>query len=123
MTRRAFFRGLLYALRERREGFLAEGPAFQAAFRSTLEEAVNVPAFVEVAEPLLENFDPVFGVFPDATSMLLEGLEALILAFEGAHCCTVRFTLSELDAREELALLPHTEGFRTLARVFSQNLA
>ncbi|MBX3192899.1 MAG: hypothetical protein KF819_38295, partial [Labilithrix sp.] len=78
-----FYRGFLYALRERVEDdaprFEAEGERFHEAFRAALKYAADeLPAVP--ASRMLENFDPVFGVSPEATEMLLEGERDFILS-------------------------------------------
>lgn len=110
-----FYRGLLFALRERRDDFIAEGVTFHSAFRSMLETAALEPSFAAAAKRMLENFDPVFGVFPEAAEMLLEGERDFIVALENPRLRIAKFKLNRDEAREELNDLPAADEFRKLA--------
>ena len=123
MDTSVFFRGVLFALRERRETFVAEGVTFHAAFRAMLETALDEPSFAAAAARMLENFDPVFGVFPEATEMLLEGERDFIVALENPRLRVAQFKLDESEAREELNELPAAEGFRKLAAHLNERLS
>jgi len=116
-----FYRGVLCALRLRRKKFVADGEAFHAAFRAMLEYAeVNAPAFP--ARRMLENFDPVFGVSPEATEMVLEGERDFILSLHNPQLRLAEFKLSEARAEEELDELPMPEVFRMLAERLHEQL-
>lgn len=122
MDTSVFFRGILFALREHRSGFVAERAKFHAAFRAMLERAKHDPSFAAVAKRMLENFDPVFGVFPEATEMLLEGERDFIVALENPRLLMAQFKLDEQEARQELGELPAAEGFRKLAAHLDEQL-
>ncbi|MBX3214344.1 MAG: hypothetical protein KF850_20080 [Labilithrix sp.] len=123
METTVFFRGLLFALRAERGRFLAEGQRFHAAFRSMLELARTEPSMALTAARMLENFDPVFGVCPEATEMLLEGERDLIVSLENPSLRYATFKLSEDDARTELDQLPSADTFRKLAHRLNEALA
>ncbi|HKY34559.1 MAG TPA: hypothetical protein VJN18_01360 [Polyangiaceae bacterium] len=123
MDTSVFYRGVLFALRERhRTTFIAEGTKFHAAFRAMLETAVHEPPFAAAAERMLENFDPVFGVFPEATEMLLEGERDFIVALENPRLRIAQFKLDEEEARNELNELPSADEFRKLAAHLDERL-
>ena len=122
MDTSVFFRGVLFALRERRDNFVAEGVTFHTAFRAMLETALREPSFAAAAERMLENFDPVFGVFPEATEMLLEGERDFIVALENPRLRVAQFKLNETEAREELNELPAANAFRKLAAHLDERL-
>ena len=110
-----FYRGLLFALRELRGQFIAEGAQFHTAFRGMLEAASRERPFASAAQRMLENFDPVFGVSPEATEMLLEGERDFIVTLENPRLRIARFKLGEDEAKHELDELPSAELFRKLA--------
>ena len=120
-----FYRGFLYALRERvAEGeprFDAEGDRFHEAFRAALEYAArelpNVPAL-----EILDNFDPVFGVSPEATEMLLEGERDFILSLLNPRLRVAQFKITRETAKRELDQLPEHDAFRQLAARFHERL-
>ncbi|MDB4946673.1 MAG: hypothetical protein JWP97_6207 [Labilithrix sp.] len=120
-----FYRGFLYALRERvTDGaprFEAEGERFHEAFRSALEYAQSELPEVPAAE-ILENFDPVFGVSPEATEMLLEGERDFILSMLNPRLRVAQFKISRQSAKHELDQLPAREAFRELAARFHAQL-
>jgi hypothetical protein len=117
-----FYRGILFALRERRDGFIAEGTKFHSAFRAMLESAIQEPAFTSAAERMLENFDPVFGVFPEASEMLVEGERDFIVALENPRLRVATFKLDKDEARSELDELPSAQVFRKLAAHLDERL-
>jgi hypothetical protein len=126
MTLPLLYRGLLYALREkldeREARFDADGDQFHAAFRSMLEFAqANVP--VVPARELLDNFDPVFGVSPEATEMLLEGERDFIVSLLNPRLRVAQFKISKDVATKELNSLPSADVFRKLATRFHEQLA
>jgi hypothetical protein len=114
MNLNLFYRGLLYALREQREGFVADGEAFHRAFREMLEVARDNAAPIP-AQELLEEFDPIFGVSPHATEMVFDGERDFILSLMNPRLVTATFKISEEDAREALNRLDAAETFRALA--------
>ncbi len=107
-----FYRGILYALRERRHRFVAYGARFHNAFREMLKIAQSE---FPIAKDMLENFDPVFGVSPEASEMLLVGERDLILSLMSPTLQTAAFILSRVDATKELDDLPSAAVFRRLA--------
>jgi hypothetical protein len=109
-----FYRGLLYALAERRSSFVADGDAFHAAFKHMLE-AAQAKGLPVPAEDLLDQFDPVFGLSPHAAEMLFEGERDFILSLMNPRLVTASFKISKEDAREALARLNAAETFRVLA--------
>ena len=120
MNHTTFFRGLLYALRERTDNFIADGDSFHAAFRAVLREAAK-KRFGPATE-MLENYDPVFGVYPEANEMLLEGERDFILSMMNPQLRRAQFKISRGVAREELDGLPEKETFRELATRFHETL-
>jgi hypothetical protein len=114
MSMPLFYRGLLYALREKRQDFLADGDRFHEAFRHMLEEA-KVKKLPVPADELLEEFDPVFGVSPHATEMLFEGERDFIISLMNPRLVTASYKISEDEAREALDKLDAAATFRTLA--------
>jgi hypothetical protein len=115
-----FYRGFLYALRERvadsESRFDAESERFHDAFRTALEFAVREMLDV----PALDNFDPVFGVSPEATEMLLEGERDFILSFP--RLGVAQFKISRETAKRELDQLPQHGAFRRLGERFYEHL-
>ncbi|MGA7120428.1 MAG: hypothetical protein WBY94_10040 [Polyangiaceae bacterium] len=123
MNESVFYRGVLIALSERRERpFVAEGNSFHAAFRSMLEFAKTEPSTASAAVRMLENFDPVFGVSPEATEMLLEGERDFIVALDNPRLKVAQLKLTPVQAREELEGLPSPEVFRKLAEHLNEQL-
>jgi hypothetical protein len=126
MNMPTFYRGFLYALREafgpgQAARFAAEGDRFHDAFRSALEYAVST--FPEVpAGEVLENFDPVFGVSPEATEMLLEGERDFILSLLNPRLQVAQFKISREVATNELDRIPEKDAFRALALRFHDKL-
>jgi hypothetical protein len=116
-----FYRGLLYALREKlpeqEARFEADGDAFHSAFRRMLEYAKNNAPEVPANE-ILENFDPVFGVSPEATEMLLEGERDFIVSLLNPSLQVAQFKITKAVAKTELDRLPAADMFRKLADCF-----
>jgi hypothetical protein len=125
MNLSTFYRGFLYALRERvadsEPRFDAEGDRFHDAFREALEFAAQELPEVPAAE-ILEDFDPVFGVSPQATEMLLEGERDFILSLLNPRLRVAQFKISREAARHELDRLPAHATFRRLAARFHESL-
>lgn len=109
-----FYRGLLYALAERRRTFVADGDAFHAAFKRMLETA-SAKRLPIPADDLLEQFDPVFGLSPHAAEMLFEGERDFILSLMNPRLVTASFKITAADAQEALGRLNAAEVFRALA--------
>ena len=124
MNLSTFYRGFLYALREALQDdprFEAEGDRFHEAFREALEYAEASLPTVPAAQ-ILKNFDPVFGVSPEATEMLLEGERDFILSLLNPRLRIAQFKISAATATEELERLPDREVFRELANRFHEQL-
>lgn len=120
-----FYRGFLYALRERvgdNPRFEAEGDRFHEAFRAALELAAAEHLAGVPAQEILDNFDPVFGVSPEATEMLLEGERDFILSLLNPRLQVAQFKISSDVAKRELERLPEPDTFRLLARRFHEEL-
>jgi hypothetical protein len=120
-----FYRGFLYALREyvtdEAPRFEAEGDRFHEAFRDALQYAAQ--SLPEVpAQTILENFDPVFGVSPEATEMLLEGERDFILSLLNPRLRVAQFKISRATATNELDRLPAHEALRKVAEKFHERL-
>ena len=120
MTRALFNRGLLLALRELRHSFITDGPAYHEAFRRMLEAAVERKA--SWPEDMLRDFDPVFGVFPQASEMILEGLRDCLLNLLSPQLVRAQFRLTRSDATRMLDKLDDAAVFRALAYDFDQFL-
>lgn len=122
MNQTTFFRGLLYALRDQSdEAFTAEGDRFHRAFRTVLEEAAS--RNFGPARQMLANYDPVFGIYPDATEMLLEAQRDFIVTMMNPHLRKAQFKITKGRARAELKNLPNPTLFRKLARTFHAGLS
>jgi hypothetical protein len=125
MNLATFYRGFLYALREQvpdgAPRFDAEGERFHEAFRRALEFAqAELPTLPAAA--ILDNFDPVFGVSPEATEMLLEGERDFIVSLLNPRLRVAQFKISLDTAKRELDQLPNHEALRALAARFHQQL-
>ncbi|MCL4750485.1 MAG: hypothetical protein KJ015_10005 [Myxococcales bacterium] len=121
-----FYRGFLYALREQLRDeeprFEAEGDRFHQAFLAAVEDLR--PAFpIEPVEQILENFDPVFGVSPEATEMLLEGERDFILSLLNPRLRVAQFKITKDMAQRELDRIPERDAFRKLAGAFFRQLS
>ena len=57
-----FYRGVLFALRERREHFIAEGEAFHSAFREMLQSARAEPLLTTAVERYKTDYETRIGV-------------------------------------------------------------
>ena len=120
MTRALFNRGLLLALCELRSSFITDGPAYHEAFRQMLKAAVERKD--PIPERLLEDFDPVFGVFPQASEMILEGMRDCILTLLSPQLVLAQFRLSRSDATRMLDKLDDAAVFRALAHDLDHHL-
>src|ERR1039458_8679353 len=110
----------MLALREHRHQFLADGDVFHTSFGKMLR--VASPDFPRVAYPILENFDPVFGVYPEAGEMIFEGIRDHILALERPALRVARFIIRKEDAAKELLELPRYEVYKRLATGWDADL-
>jgi hypothetical protein len=117
-----FYRGLLFALAELRREFVAEGQVFHDAFRGMLQTAVDENLNVPAAD-LLQNFDPVFGISPEALEMILEGERDFMLSLLNPRLCTARFKIPTREAKQELNRLPQATVFRHLAQDLNRRLS
>lgn len=128
MNNTIFHRGLLYALQEKMllEGesteFVANGEKFHDAYRRVLERAADLR--FGPAHDLLEDFDPLFGVYPSANEMLLEAERDFIIAMLNPQLQKARFKISPERAKKELEQLPEADvsTFRELAKVLDAGL-
>lgn len=120
MSPERFNRGLLLALCERRPSFITDGDAFHNAFRIMLEAAVARKA--PIPERMLEDFDPVFGVFPAASQMILEGIRDCILNLMSPRLVMAQFRMTRSDATKALDKLDDRDVFRALAADFDWHL-
>jgi catechol 2,3-dioxygenase-like lactoylglutathione lyase family enzyme len=119
-----FYRGLLFGLRAAGEtSFLAEGTGFHRAFGSTLQRATELFSQVEGYRVIDFAIDPVFGVYPEANEMLLEGEQDTVLSLANPHLRRAKFEVEETEAQEELRRLPHSDIFEELGRFFRAELA
>ena len=121
MDKLTFYRGVLCALRTKREEFLAEGDRFHQAFGATVQYArKNCP------EPALSpppfHLDPIFGVYPEANEMLLEGEQDFLISLLNPRHQKAMFRISRDEAMEELQSLPNHEWFLTLGDLFDHEL-
>jgi hypothetical protein len=124
MNMALFYRGLLCAIAERRREIVVEGDGFHAAFRDMLTSAVEKNLDVPAAA-MLENFDPVFGISPDALAMVCEGERDFILDLHSAEPrrgrpSSARFKISDAEATRELGHLPFADLFRQLAATLDE---
>jgi 5'-deoxynucleotidase YfbR-like HD superfamily hydrolase len=126
MNNTVFHRGLLYALREKMQEeapFVADGQRFHEAYRKVLTKAAKLK--FGPASELLEDFDPLFGVYPSANEMLLEAERDFIIAMLNPHLQKAQFKISVERAKEELEqLVPKKDvsTFRALAKVLDAGL-
>jgi len=110
-----FYRGLLFALRAAgMTGFLAEGPEFHQAFGSTIALASELLGEDEPIHAIEVHLDPIFGVYPEANEMLLEGAQDTVLSLANPHLRRAKFEMDEHEALEELERLPRPDIFRKL---------
>lgn len=119
-----FYRGLLFGLRlAGEEEFLAEGAAFHRAFGETMELALRLFEGVDAIRPVECEVDPIFGVYPEANEMLLEGEQDTVLSLANPDLRRAKFEVDEAEARAELQRLPRPDLFEELGRRFRTALA
>lgn len=121
-TRQEFYRGFLLALRARVDHFISYGERFHETFEETLSAAYLAEAmpFPKLVGEMLEDKDPVFGVYPAAEEMILEGIAALLLTLDAPRMETARFKLSKAQAAKELAEFKHADVYKTMAKSFER---
>jgi hypothetical protein len=110
---------VLLALRAHRLRFMADGDRFHFAFRCMLEEA---PPTWDMESILDECWDPVFGVHPGASAMLLEGMVSMLLSLDAPRMTTAHFTIARAEAQQELQEMDHADIYRDLAKTFHDQL-
>lgn len=116
-----FHRGLLYALSEKRRQIHADGVRFHEAYGEALR--VALASEDKVAQEAIQYFDPVYGVYTYAESMLSHGMFSFLIHYAGRAFTTACFTLKAETATKELAdmLAGHPgriEMFRRMADAF-----
>jgi hypothetical protein len=120
MDNLTFYRGLLCALRTKREEFVAQGELFHHAFASTVEYARRLAGGAE-AVPL--HMDPVFGIYHEANEMLLEGEQDLLLSLMNPRLQKARFKIDMDEAEQELNELPDPSFFKKLGEYLDAQLS
>ena len=122
MDKLTFYRGLLCALGTQRREFVAEGDHFHQAFGAAVEYARRVSSDDPALAPPPVHLDPIFGVYPEANEMLLEGEQDLLISLLNPRHRKASFRISEDEAQEELQDIPHGEWFLDLGKVFHEAL-
>jgi hypothetical protein len=124
LRRRAFFRGLLYALCTiaNEEEFIAEGPEYHRAFAETLRYARNIADEGRGPAPIELHVDPLFGVYREANEMLLEGEQDLLLSLINPTLRRATFRIRPGEAERRLSGLPDQAWYRDLASHFYEQL-
>ena len=123
LRRRAFFRGLLYALCTLvQDEFLAEGPEYHKAFASTLEYARRMASEGKGPTPIDVHVDPLFGVYREANEMLLEGEQDLLLSLINPTLRRATFRIRPTEAERRLNTFPEQAWYRDLASHFYEQL-
>lgn len=116
MDKLTVYRGILFGLRQLRGDFPAHGSDFHRAFGLTMKKAEQMG----ISIPL--NHDPVFDVYDEATEMLMEGEQDLLLSLMNPTFHRATFKISQQEAEEQLRLLPDAEKFRELGKHFDEAL-
>jgi hypothetical protein len=116
--RRAFYRGLLLALRARRDHFVAHGQRFHGAFDVMLRSAP--PSLL--TQDMMNDFDPVFGVHRTAEEMIVDGMATCLLTLDAPGFVLGRFTIAREAAEQELGALPDAASYRALAELLHHAL-
>lgn len=122
MDKVTFYRGLLFGLRMHRAQFTAEGEAFHRAFISTVELAKRTAPKRDLLRGLTLRVDPIFGVCPQASEMLLEGEQDRVLSLMNPDLEKARFKIASTDAKVQLRRLPESKWFEKLGKHFAQEL-
>ena len=111
-----FYHLLLCAVCESGSDSFSIGDSYHKAFGRAVEETpaggINIEAYL----------DPVFGRYPEAEEMLLLGLQRFMLATD-SQGSRAYFRISSDDGRNELDRANNTDDYRSLARVFLDELA
>ncbi len=116
-----FYRGVLLALRAHRRRFVCDGNRFHDAFGSMLEAAAPTWNMAGILQGD-EWRDPVFGVYPGASAMILEGMSSMLLALESPRMTMATFTIAPAQAEAELAEFDYADVYRNLASVLQTKL-
>jgi hypothetical protein len=118
-----FYRGLLFALRANGvDEFPAAGPAFHEAFGKTIEYASEISAAHHLPKPIIVNVDPIYGVYPEANEMLLEGEQDLVLSLMNPRLKFAQFKIDRAEADEELKEVGYEDWYRELAKFFHSHV-
>ncbi len=111
MDRVTFFRGFLLAMCER-GGFGVTPLLTSVPFEKMLECAAEHDGDITSARQILDEKDPIFGLWPVVQEMVLQGeLDFLIIVVDG-HA---KLKLDHIEAGKELDESPYPELFRRLA--------
>lgn len=123
VDRFTFYRGLLFALRANGVNeFPAAGPVFHQAFGKTIEYAFQISANQDLPQPMAVNVDPIYGVYPEANEMLLEGEQDLVLSLMNPRLKYAQFKIGEAEADDELKQVGHVEWYKDLANYFRRHV-
>jgi hypothetical protein len=106
----------LLAIRQFRRSFVADGPVLYDAYEAALKLCAND---TDVARAL-ESFDPVFGTYSAAETMILCGMRDFIITLEGPHMRRARFVIPKSLAAIELRQLPNHQRYRVMAQEFDR---
>jgi hypothetical protein len=105
-----------------RAQFTAEGQAFHRAFISTVELAKRTAPRRNLLRGLTLRVDPIFGVCPQASEMLLEGEQDRVLSLMNPDLEKARFKIPSSDAKLQLQRLPDSKWFERLGKHFAREL-
>lgn len=123
LQRRAFFRGLLYALCTKLQGdFLVEGADYHHAFNSTIEYAERLAKEGKAPHPIPVHVDPLFGVYREANEMILEGQQDLLLSLINPTLRKATFRIKPQEAERRLKNIAERDWYRDLADHFVRQL-
>ncbi len=120
MDRVTFFRGFLLAMCELGGcGFGVTPLLTSVPFGKMLEYAIEHDGGATPARQIMEDKDPIFGLWPVVQEMVLQGeLDFLIVAADG-HA---KPKLDHIEAGKELDELPRPELFRRLASTYRSHM-
>jgi hypothetical protein len=123
MTSFEFRRGLLYGIcASGCKSFGAEGPRFHEALRIVMMHARTFSEINRNAQAMLESLDPVFGIYEDAETMILEGIRDCIILLEGPSLQRARFKMKKDDAKMQLLGIPWGVTMARVGRDFAAAL-
>lgn len=123
VDRFTFYRGLLFALRAiGTPDFPAAGSRFHEAFGKTIEYAFRISASKDLPQPMAVNADPIYGVYPEANEMLLEGEQDLVLSLMNPRLKFAQFKIDPAEADDELKRVGHVDWYKDLANYFRRVL-